>query len=97
MNVEQAASIVYLLRKRNKKKKKRFWVHPLLQTRADKGMFKLFYIDLRKYPEKFFNYTRMSIESFDELLLLLSESLKGSDTPMRKSISPAEKLLVTLR
>lgn len=97
MNAEQVATIVYLLRREKKKKKKRLWVHPLIQTRSQNGMFKTFYEDLRKYDDKFTNYTRMSVKSFDELLQTLGQSLKGSDTQMRKSISPKEKLLVALR
>ncbi|CAH1964553.1 unnamed protein product [Acanthoscelides obtectus] len=58
--------------------------------------FKL-YGDLRKYPEKFFNYTRISIASFDELLNLCRNDLTKQDTIFRKSISAEEKLFVSLR
>jgi hypothetical protein len=43
-------------------------VHTLLSDRSTKGLFNLFYNDLRKYEDKFFNYLRMSIKSFDELV-----------------------------
>jgi len=65
--------------------------------RSTKGLFNLFYNDLRKYEDKFFNYLRMSIKSFDELLELLQQDLTGQQTNMRECISPVEKLAVTLR
>jgi hypothetical protein len=50
--------VAYLCSKvlRKRKKKRKFWVHPLLSDRSTKGLFNLFYIDLRKYKDKFFNY-----------------------------------------
>ena len=97
---EIAASIflyTYIKSRKQRKKKRRFWVHPLLQDRSSKGIFCLLFNDLRKHEEKFFNFTRMSIASFDEPVLHLKDGLRGMDTNMRDSISPEEKLLVTLR
>ncbi|XP_068129135.1 uncharacterized protein [Hyperolius riggenbachi] len=39
----------------------------------------------------------MTVDSFDELLVLLSPSLQRQHTNMRSPVSPAERLLVTLR
>jgi hypothetical protein len=99
MEVEELACVAYLYSKvlRKRKKKRKFWVHPLLSDRSTKGLFNLFYNDLRKYEDKFFNYLRMSIKSFDELLELLQQDLTGQQTNMRECISPVEKLVVTLR
>ncbi|KAL4153406.1 hypothetical protein QTP88_001239 [Uroleucon formosanum] len=99
MEVEELACVAYLCSKvvRKRKKKRKFWVHPLLSDRSTKGLFNLFYNDLRKHEDKFFNYLRMSIKSFDELLELLQQDLTGQQTNMRECISPVEKLVVTLR
>ncbi|CAK1592280.1 unnamed protein product [Parnassius mnemosyne] len=100
MDVEELAIVAALLiikRKTNKKKSKEYWVHPLLEERRSKGMFKIFYEDVRKYPRKFFNYARMSVSSFDVLLCLLKPHITGIDTNMRPCISPEEKLFITLR
>lgn len=98
MDVEEAAIVALLIkRKKNKRKSREYWVHPLLQERRSKGMFKLFYEDVRKYPRKFFNYARMSVRSFDELLCLLKPHITGTDTNMRPCVSPEEKLCITLR
>lgn len=43
------------------------------------------------------NYFRMKDACFDELLNMVKPFLKKEDTVMRKSISPEEKLALTLR
>lgn len=74
------------------------WVHPLNSTRPSEGAFNLIFESIRKDQVKFFNYFRMSVSAFDELLTVyLGTRLLGIDTNMRKSITPAEKLAVTLR
>ena len=90
-------ALLIIKRQKNKRKSKECWVHPLLQERRLKGMFKIFYEDVRKYPRNFFNYARMSVRSFDELLCLLKLHITGTDTNMRPCISPEEKLFITLR
>jgi hypothetical protein len=49
------------------------------------------------YPEKFFQYYRMSVTSFDELLNLIGENIVKQDTTMRQSIHPAERLVICLK
>lgn len=53
--------------------------------------------DLRRDESKFFNYFRMSMTTFDDLLKRVNEDLKTHDTNMRKSITPEEKLAICLR
>lgn len=96
MDVEEIALLCYL-RRRKIEEKKKLWVHPFISDRSRSGIFFKLYGDLRKYPEKFFNYTRMSIASFDELLNLCRNDLTKQDTIFRKSISPEEKLFVSFR
>ncbi|XP_068117002.1 uncharacterized protein [Hyperolius riggenbachi] len=74
-----------------------WWVHPLLQERERKGQFSQLYRDLRRHPPKFFNYCRMSVSVFDKLLEMLRPHLQKKDTRLRKSITPEEQLLITLR
>ncbi|KAL4083699.1 hypothetical protein QTP88_029015 [Uroleucon formosanum] len=47
------------------------WVHPLNALRITLGEFHCLYSNLRRYPDRFFNYYRMSIKSFDELVISL--------------------------
>jgi len=99
MEVEELSCVVYLYSRviRKRKINRKFWIHPLLSDRSTKGLFNLFYNDVRKYKDKFFNYLRMSVNSFDELMELLQEDLTDQQTNMIEYISPVEKLVVTLR
>lgn len=72
------------------------WVHPLVSSRPSKGVFILIFEGLRSDPDKFFNFFRMSVSAFNELLsTYLGTKLLKIDTNMRKAISPTET--VTLR
>lgn len=95
MDVEDL--IIFHLSHKTRKAKKRHWIHPLFLERHSKGLFHTYFKDVRKYPDRFFNYTRMSVQSFDNLLENISNSIKGSDTRMRACITPEEKLVMTLR
>ena len=65
--------------------------------RSTRGAFHLLYYELRKDDSKFFNYTRMSVESFDQLLQLIRNEIEGRNTNFRQNIRSEEKLMVTLR
>ena len=43
-----------LLRTRNVKKRKKFWVHPITSQRLLRGKFYSLYEDLKAHPQKFF-------------------------------------------
>lgn len=76
---------------------RKYWVHPLIENRENSKKFLVFFNDLRKYPEKFFDYYRMSINSFDELLQKVRESISKNYTQLRNPITPEERLTVTIR
>ncbi|KAM4029736.1 uncharacterized protein ACNLHF_022392 [Anomaloglossus baeobatrachus] len=54
-------------------------------------------MQLRRHPERFASYAWMTPDSFDILVGYVEEQIRKSDTYCRFSISPAERLLVTLR
>jgi hypothetical protein len=89
---------VYLVYSRliNKKTRK-YWVDPYVSSRLLKGALKSMFIDLRNNEAKFFSYFRMSIKSFDELQVELSDYIRAKDTVMRFAMPPVEMLAVTLR
>ncbi|XP_056391175.1 uncharacterized protein LOC130284647 [Hyla sarda] len=76
---------------------KRYWVHPINSLRDSLGHIRKLYDELRRYPEKFFNFVRMPMEAFDKLLDILDPHLQLQDTRMRQAISPREHLMITLR
>ena len=48
-------------------------------------------------PNALKNFLRMDMASFNELLEMVTPLIKRRDTLMRNSISPAERLALTLR
>ena len=73
------------------------WVHPLNQERSRKGEFYTLYKDQRKFPERFFENYRMSVQQFDYLLGLVSPLIEGKSCNFRTPISAEQKLVLTLR
>ena len=52
------------------------WARPLIYlTREKESQFVLLFPKLLKHPEKFFNFTRMSVESFKELLVFVEPDI----------------------
>ncbi|XP_066457743.1 uncharacterized protein [Eleutherodactylus coqui] len=82
---------------RASRRRRRYWVHPLLIERGTKGHFASLYQDLKNHPEKFVAFCRLPMEAFDRLLELLRRDLTYQDTHMRKAITAEERLLITLR
>lgn len=83
----------------HKRRKARRWsVHPINCSRYVDGAFRNLYGMLREDEDKFFNYTRLSTRSFDELVALFQETIKTKeDIVQGLSFSPQEMLFVTLR
>ena len=84
-----------------KKRKHNWWFRPMLhpQLRAERGQYDTLMNELRENDKrKFKNYTRLSPEMFDDLLIRLTPHLqKKKDTHFRKAIPPGLKLCVFLR
>ncbi|XP_026821629.1 uncharacterized protein LOC113560047 [Rhopalosiphum maidis] len=78
-------------------KRRRYWVYPIHSSNEHDIRFQVFYDNLKKYPEKFFDYYRMSISSFEELLEKVRLHLTKEITHFRNPISPEKRLTVTLR
>lgn len=85
------------LRLRRKQRVRKYWVHPINERRNVMGTFNSLFEDLLADDNKFFNYFRMSISSFDELHNRLKCSIQRQNTKMRDCIQPKEMLAVTLR
>lgn len=74
-----------------------YWVHPINEVRSTEKTLIKFITEMRKYEDKFRNYTRMTPNTFDFLLNLIEHRIKKQDTNYRKAVTPEEKLFVTLR
>lgn len=88
-----------VLRRRSKKTqaKRKCWVNPYLRImNPDGGHFKKRYETLKVAGEaNFFQYFRMSVKSFEELLSKISPRLQKRSP--RKPVDPMEMLGLTIR
>jgi hypothetical protein len=75
---------------------KRLWVHPINEKRSKENTLQNFINELRS-DNKFRNFTRMSVTTFDYVLNVISDKIRKRDSRFRKSIPPAQRLFVTLR
>ncbi|XP_069618718.1 uncharacterized protein [Ranitomeya imitator] len=72
-------------------------VYPIVSQRSPKCHIATLYQDLRRNPEKFSQFCRISTQTFDKLLEELYSGLTQQDSSTKQSIQPEEQLLVTLR
>jgi hypothetical protein len=64
-------------------REKKYWVHPFHADRGKEARFQSFYSEIRKHSDKFFEYYRMSIGSFDELLNIIRPHITRQNTSCR--------------
>ena len=70
------------------RKMKRRWVHEFSEERVTFGEFYHLYRDARLYSDKFYDYLRMTKDTFDTLLDKLRDHLNGPGINYRERISP---------
>ncbi|KAJ8910966.1 hypothetical protein NQ315_003659 [Exocentrus adspersus] len=82
-----------------KRLNKKIGIHPINRERHLFGEFHHLYNKLRMYPDRFWNYMRMSVRSFDYLLEKVGPHLEKIATNFVQNsyISPAERLVITIR
>lgn len=82
--------------KRRASRKGKLFMHPITSERLLSGAFVTLYSQLREDENKFFNYFRMSISTFDELIFKLENKVRHSSL-LRIPITPTERMAVTIR
>lgn len=83
---------------RRERKQKKCWVRDWVSRREERGCYLSLMKELEtEDPAAYRNFLRMPKNDFDYLLNLVAPLIMKSDTVMRKAITPAEKLSVTLR
>lgn len=81
-----------------RKKQRKAWRKEWVGRRDDEGFCAKLYRELRsEEPALYHNFLRLTFEQFDQLLSLVAPLISKEDTVMRKSISPADRLVLTLR
>lgn len=93
----QQVAALLLLRRRRKNRKQRLWVHPLNLLRPSLGEHLKLEMMYPNHPDKFFDYSRLTPAQFDEVQLLLEDSLSKQDTNYRLAIPIRQRMFVGLR
>ena len=84
--------------RQQRKRKRSCWVRPILLRRDQVGEYHTLVQEMRAAdPSAHLRYFRMSVGDFDELLAIIQDQIRKQHTAMRESISPGERLAVTLR
>ncbi|CAH1971178.1 unnamed protein product [Acanthoscelides obtectus] len=92
--------VVYLAYKYiiKKRRKRRWSIHPINSARNLRGTYYTLHKELRRDNDKFFNYYRMSIASFDELCEKLKNTFNKDRELIQGFAFEAEEMLsMTLR
>nr|XP_039263826.1 protein ANTAGONIST OF LIKE HETEROCHROMATIN PROTEIN 1-like [Styela clava] len=93
--------LLWLKRRKDKKnrcKRRRWWVHPILQRRETRGEYHRLLKEMRLERRSYFEtYLRMSVEDFQILITLVGPVISKQATAFRKPIPPEERIAVTLR
>ncbi|XP_040287571.1 protein ALP1-like [Bufo bufo] len=84
-------------RRAQERRRSRYWVHLITSKQMTRDVLSVVYLELRAHPENIFNYMRMTVESYDQLLQHISTRIERQDTRFRWAISPAERLMLTIR
>jgi cytidylate kinase len=93
---EKDVVVAYMYLQRRRQKKRRCWVHPY-NVRNNKHSSAVVSRELSQQEEKFHEFYRISPDSFQFLETVVSAQLQNQDTNFRLTISPTEKLLITIR
>lgn len=75
-----------------------YWIRQWLSRRQERGAYNTIFRELALEDSSgFADYMRMPHCKFVELLSIIGPSIQKTDTPMRMSIPPGERLVLTLR
>ena len=73
------------------------WVRPIFQRRAEFGAYSMLMAELRENDAgKYQEFTRLTVEDFDQLLSTVKDDIIGSSR-FRMPIPPDVRLALTLR
>lgn len=96
LSVITLVAAIIALKKRKGRRQRSVWTKTWLQRRTSHGYGHLLR-GLKTDPGDYRNFLRMDEQLFQHLVKLVSPFITKQDTNMRKAISPADRLVVTLR
>jgi hypothetical protein len=97
MDRNSIIALFLLYRRRKRRRNRLHWVHPIIQKREEFGAFYTLFGELQDGANKFLNYFRMTVSSFDEMYRRFKDSLQRRNSKMRNCIQPVEMLAVAIR
>ena len=99
MNEEIDDLLLLYVAQKSKQKKRRIWVHEMLQRRAERGEAATTIVELSSFEDKFYEYFRMSQQQFEGILALVKDDprLCKKTTNFREPISARDRLALCLR
>ena len=81
MEPHEAAALLLYRRRKNRKRKRHFWVHDIHLARDEYGEFhQLISRELALHEDCFFQYFRMYHDQFDELLAMVGPLIQKENT-----------------
>ena len=90
-------ALAYVMcKKKNKRRKHRWWVHSILKRRKEQGAYQHLVRELQEDGERFQQYFRLTREQFAQVLFLVGEDLV-KHSRCREVICPRERLAICLR
>lgn len=95
--LSKRAIALLLLRRRRNRRQNKYWVHPLNTKRLECGEYHRLCQELETYPERYFQYFRMSLDSFNKLHDMVANNISKENTNFRPAIRSRERLVVALR
>jgi hypothetical protein len=97
MDRNSISALFLLYRRRKRRRNGLHWVQKLNLKKGRIRRFYTLFCKLREDANRFFNYFRMSVSSFDEIHRRLKESLQRRNSKMKNCIQPVEMLAVAIR
>ena len=89
---------VAMKRRRRRRRNRTVWTRDWIKNRMKQGAYHQLLQELRLTDKPSYqHFLRMDIESFEEILEVISPLIQKQDTCMRQAIPPAERLALTLR
>nr|CAI5847921.1 unnamed protein product [Callosobruchus analis] len=88
--------IAYAFIRRRRRRRRMYWLHPYIE----KNINCRFYVAARELSEDdsvFRSVYRMTKDTYTDLILIVGPLIQKQNTAMRESVSPEERLLITLR
>lgn len=94
---DEVLLMAHLYIKATKKRKRRWWVHTILQKRKKFGEYHRLVKELELDGERFQQYFRLTREQFAHILGIVGPHLQRQNTNWREALSPRERLAICLR